>query len=98
MSPMDDMQIMELVGQLRTAYQSGFADLQVKLQEVATKLDERHAVYEERHGKMATDIDGAFKRLRAMEAGHARSALLNGLATGVITALLTAWAVKIFTG
>ena len=94
--PMDDGKIYELLSKLTSDLNENLSDLRVQLQEVATKLDERHALYEERHAKFDADIDGAFKRIRKIEADQVKTMLITSAVTTVATALVTAGLVTHF--
>ena len=96
MSPMDDKDIMDVATSLRremmemimglqSALHDGMASLQVKLQEVATKLDERDS---------RADIDGAYKRIRKLEQAQNRMSLLITLASAAMTAAVVKYFVN----
>jgi uncharacterized coiled-coil DUF342 family protein len=72
-------------------------ELKVQLQEVSTKLDERHHLYDERHQKIEGEVSGALDRLVTMERDNAKSSVMVTLITSVTTAALTALALKLFT-
>ena len=100
---MDDDKIYELLAELRDAFTESLTKLHIKLREVSTKLDERHALYEERHSlvetrdrRFAENIDTAFKRLRKLELDQIKTSVLTGLVSSVVTAVLTAFAVRWF--
>ena len=95
---MDDRDIYELMSKFTVGVNASLADLRVQLQEVATKIDERHVMYEEKISGVREDMDAAFKRLRKLENAHNRNAFLTSAATSVFTAVATAAAIRLIVG
>jgi hypothetical protein len=93
---MDDRDIYDLILKLTAEINTGLADLRVQLQEVSTKLDERHVVYEEKISEVREDVENAFKRLCKLEHSNSRGSWMRTVGSTVATALLTAAAMKYF--
>ena len=98
MSPMDDREVYELINSMGSGLHASISDMRVQLQEVATRLDERHVATEARLGKLAEDVDGAFSRIRKMEGEQSKSSVVVTLITTAVSGILAAAAIKLVVG
>jgi hypothetical protein len=93
---MDDREIYELMSKFTVGVNESLTNLRVQLQEVATKIDERHMIYDEKNSGIREDMDTAFNRLRKIEEAGAKTSVITSLVTGFLAAGLTAAATRFF--